>query len=228
MDIGMDHSLPATWYPDNIVIFEKNLFSRNAIVDAVEKIYPESNVFCFDCIAKTMKFITGTHCMQHTSLAIIEFSGDKNSPLLFFNTMSVHFSAQKKHDLKVLVYTSVEDRFFISSMTKFISGGIVFKSEPVLSMLRVLYAIGHSNGVVLSAKARELLASYKPQKSSCDELRGYFSEIGEHRLSLSSRRIDSKYKTFYSRRYNTIAKIGCKNVRQYSRYLSKIVGQLSE
>jgi hypothetical protein len=228
MDIEMDHSLSSTWYPDNIVIFEKNLFSRNAIIDAVEKIYPESNVLCFDCMAKTMKFITGAHCLQHTSLAIIEFSGDKNSPLLFFNTMSVHSSIDKRHDLKVLVYTSVEDRFFISSMTNVISGGIVFKSEPVLSMQRVLYTLTHSNGVVLSEKVSKLLESYTPQKSSCDELRGYFSEIGEHRLALSSRRINSKYKTFYSRRYNTIAKIGCKNVRQYSRYLSKIVGKLSE
>ncbi|MEX2943643.1 hypothetical protein [Serratia fonticola] len=228
MNIEMDSSSFKTWSPKNIIVYEKNFFSRNAIVDAVKKIYPESDVFCFDCMIKTLRFIFYVNDPQHSSLVIIEFSGDKNSPLLFFNAMSLYFPADQNNILKVLIYTAVEDRFFISSMVNFISGGIVFKSESILAMKHVLYALKYDKHVVLSAKVSKLLENYTPPKLSYKELQGFLSEIGEHRLSLSCGRIDSKYKTFYSRRYSAITKMGCKNVRQYTRYLSKIVGQLSE
>lgn len=228
MSNEMDSSYFKIWSPRNIVIYEKNIFSRNAIVDAVKKTYPESDVFCFDCMIKALRFVLCGKCSQHSSLVIMEFSGDKNSPWLFFNAMSLYFSTDKKNALKVLIYTAVEDRFFISSMADFISGGIVFKSESVLAMKQVLYALKFDHHVVLSAKVSRLLENYPVPKLSYNEFQGFLSEIGEHRLSLSSRRIDSKYKTFYSRRYSVITKMGCKNVKQYTRYLSKIVGQLSE
>ncbi|WP_422527341.1 hypothetical protein [Serratia fonticola] len=228
MSIEMDSSDFKIWSPNNVVVFERNVFSRNAIIDAVEKTYPGSNILCFDCFVKTIKFIICECDSTHSTLVIIEFSGDKNSPFLFFNAMNSYFSADHKKLFKTLIYTTVEDRFFISSMVDLISGGVVLKKESILSMKRVLYALKYNNQIVLSAGVSELLEDYPPPNVSFNELKGYFSEIGEPRLSLTSCRIGSKYKTFYSRRYSTMTKIGCKNVRQYSRYLSKIVGKLSE
>ncbi|KFK92909.1 MULTISPECIES: hypothetical protein [unclassified Serratia (in: enterobacteria)] len=224
----MELSTFKTWRPNNIVVFDKNTYSREGIVDTVSGIYPLSDIVCFDCIVKALDFSIQQSQQQTSSLIIIDFSGDKDSPLFFFSAMSAYFAHKQQRDLKVLLYTAIEDQFFIAAMAKFVFGGIVFKSEPVLSMKRVLYSLSHDSRVVLSEKVSGLLLDYRVPKVSYNELQGYFSEIGEHRLALSSRRIGSKYKTFYSRRYNTIAKIGFKSVKQYHIYISKIIGKLSE
>lgn len=224
----MELSAFKTWHPNNIVIFDKNVFSREAIVETVSKIHPVSNVLCFDCIIQALDFTIQECDRQRSSLIIIDFSGDKNSPLFFFSAMSAYFSHNRRSNLKVLIYTTIEDRFFISAMAKFIFGGVVLKSESILSMKRVLCSLNHDSRVVLSEKVSGLLLDYRVPNVSYNELQGYFSELGEHRLMLSSHRIGSKYKTFYSRRYNTISKIGFKSVKQYYIYISKIIGELSE
>ncbi|OMQ20641.1 hypothetical protein [Serratia oryzae] len=228
MNIEMELSAFKTWCPNNIVIFDKNVFSRGAIVDTVSEIHPVSNILCFDCIIEALDFTMQECDLKVSSLIIVDFSGDKNSPLFFFSAMSAYFSHNRHRNLKVLIYTSIEDRFFISAMAKSIFGGIVLKSESILSMKRVLCSLNHDSRVVLSERVSGLLLDYRVPNVSYNELQGYFSEIGEHRLIQSSRRIGSKYKTFYSRRYNTIAKIGFKSVKQYYLYISKIIGELSE
>jgi hypothetical protein len=224
----MELSTCTTWRPNNIVIFDKNIFSRDAIIDVVSKVHPTSHITSFDSIIKALDFILCEGNLKPSSLIIIDFSGDKNSPLFFFSAMSAYFTGNQRHKLKVLIYTSIEDRFFISAMAKLIFGGVVLKSESVLSMKQVLCSLSHDSRVVFSEKVYGLLLDYRVPKVSYNELQGYFSEIGEHRLVLSSRRIGSKYKTFYSRRYNTINKIGFKSVKQYNVYISKIIGELSE
>lgn len=219
-------TMSAAWYPENIMVFDKNLLSRRAILATLRDAYPTSKMSESNSLSKILASITDEVLLQQPALLVIDFSGDKEAPLFFFNHLGVWFAEHPHSQLKILLYTSVEDCFFISAMASFISGGILLKSESVLSMPKMLNNFSQHSQVVLSDAVSKLVGEYNLPLLTDKELQGYFAELAEHRLVLSSLKTASKYKTFYSRRYNTIDKLGFKNVRQYYLYISKISSML--
>lgn len=219
-------TVSTTWYPENIMVFDKNLLSRRAIIATLREAYPTSRMSKSNRLSEILVSVTDEALLQQPTLLVIDFSGDIEAPLFFFNHFRGWFAENPDSQLKVLLYTSVEDCFFISAMASFISGGILLKSESLLSMTKMLNTFSQPSQVVLSDAVRKLVGEYSFPLLTDKELQGYFAELAEHRLVLSSLKTASKYKTFYSRRYNTIDKLGFKNVKQYYLYISKVSSML--
>ncbi|MFC0225989.1 hypothetical protein [Serratia aquatilis] len=220
MSFNINSSVYPTWVPEKIIISDNNFLSRNAMLEILHEIYPESRVSVGNEFSDAIRLIAEECKPQSSSLLIVDFSGDKKTPLAFYNTMSKYFYC--KPNLKVLIYTSVEDCFFISSVSSFISGAVILKKEPVQSIKKLLYSLSKSNEVLFSDSVHQLIENYRKPSISPKAIQGYFAELAENQLSASSRITESKYKTFYSRRFNTVEKLGFRSMRQYYVYLSKI------
>ncbi|MBP1037069.1 hypothetical protein J8631_16025 [Serratia fonticola] len=224
MSIDIHSSVNVAWEPKRVVIFDKNFLSRNAAHAILKDVYPKSKVSDSEELSNAMTLIEEESKLQLPCLLIIDFSGDKEAPLIFFNRIKCCFSINQ--NLKVVVYTSVEDCFFIASVSSFISGGVLFKRESMLSMKKMLHSLKLGSQVVFSASVSQLIGDYRMPSVSLKEQQGYFAEIAEHQLLSSSVKTGCKYKTFCTRRYSTLDKLGFKRVRQYSTYLSKINNML--
>ncbi|WP_337263166.1 MULTISPECIES: hypothetical protein [unclassified Serratia (in: enterobacteria)] len=220
MSFNINSSVQPTWIPENIVISDNNFLSRSAILEILHEIYPESRVSVGNEFSDAIRLISQECKPQSSLLLVVDFSGDKQTPLAFYNTMRKYFA--RKPNLKVVIYTSVEDCFFISSVSSFISGGVILKKEPVRSIKKLFCSLSETNEVLFSDSVHQLVGDYRMPSISPKAIQGYFAELAENQLSVSSRITESKYKTFYSRRYNTVEKLGFKSMRQYYVYLSKI------
>ncbi|MEX2943650.1 hypothetical protein [Serratia fonticola] len=224
MNTNAHSSVNVAWVPKRVIIFDKNFLSRNAACAILKEVYPESKVSDSEELIDAITLIEEESMLQLPCLFIIDFSGDKEAPLIFFNKIKWCFSINP--NLKVVVYTSVEDCFFIVSISSFISGGVLLKKESMLSMKKMLHSLKTGSQVVFSASVNQLIGDYRMPPVSPKELQGYFAEIAENQLLSSSVKTESKYKTFCTRRYSTLEKLGFKRVRQYYTYLSKINNML--
>lgn len=224
MGVDINSSVNEIWVPKNVIIFDKNFLSRNAASAILKDVYPESRVSESEELNDAITLIEEESILQIPCLFLIDFSGDKEAPLVFFNKIKRCFSINP--DLKVVVYTSVEDCFFIASISSFISGGVLLKKESILSMKKMLHSLRTGLQVVFSASVYQLVRGYRMPSISPKAIEGYFAELAEHQLLSSSLKTGSKYKTFCTRRYSTLEKLGFKRVRQYYNYLSKINNML--
>ncbi|ATM75905.1 hypothetical protein CRN79_08695 [Serratia fonticola] len=224
MNTDIHSSVNVAWEPKRVVIFDKNFLSRNAAHAILKDVYPESMVSDSEELSDAITLLEEESKLQLPCLLIIDFSGDQEAPLIFFNKIKCCFLINP--NLKVVVYTSVEDCFFIASISSFISGGVLLKKESMLSMKKMLHSLRTGFQVVFSASVNQLIGDYRMPSVSPKALQGYFAEIAEHQLLSSSVKIGSKYKTFCTRRYSTLEKLGFKRVRQYYTYLSKINNML--